>query len=128
MPRRIGQLRNCVKLLKQVNQPIDNDGGEDEEFYNTIDERFADVVPISAGSRNFTTRNVSDTSTHQVWIRHDEAIENRGIIDHLVFKDRMFEIQNIVTDNEDIRFLVLECRDLGLVVDPDSDNDYDIRP
>ena len=128
MPRRIGQLRNCVKLLKQVNQPIDNDGGEDEEFYNTIDERFADVVPISAGSRNFTTRNVSDTSTHQVWIRHDETIENRGIIDHLVFKDRMFEIQNVVTDNEDIRFLVLECRDMGLVVDPDSDNDYDIRP
>ena len=40
----------------------------------------------------------------------------------------MFEIQNIVTDNEDIRFLVLECRDLGLVVDPDSENDYDIRP
>lgn len=128
MPRRTGQLRNCVKLLKQVNQPLTNDGGEDEEFYNTIDERFADVVPISAGSRNFTTRNVSDNSTHQVWIRHDETLENRGIIDHLVFKDRMFEIQNVVLDNEDIRFMILECRELGLVVDPDAENTYDIRP
>lgn len=124
MPKRIGQLRHCLTLLKQTNEAEDNPSGEDDEFYQTITERYGDADVISAGARYLTTRNTEDGATHKFWIRYDEDIENRGIIDHLVHKGRLFEIQNIVVDSEDIRFLVLESRELGLASDPD----YDIRP
>jgi len=124
MPKRIGQLRHCVTLLKQVNQPLDNPSGEDEEFYQTITERYAAVDPISAGAQYLTERNLQDKNTHKVWIRYDDTLLDRGIIDHLIHKGRLFEIQNVVVDREEIRFLILECRELGDATDPK----YDIRP
>jgi len=129
MPKRIGELNHCIELLKQINEPVDNPSGEDEEFYQVIiDDEYAATDVISAGARYLTTRNTDEAATHRFWIYFDGDIADRGIIDHLTFDGRMFEIQNIVLDNEDIAFLILEVRELGRIVDPDANNTYDIRP
>lgn len=117
MGKRIGQLRECVRLFKQNDEPEDNPSGNDREFYVEIAARYAAVDPIGSGARYLRQANLSDGSTHQIWIRHDEDLENRGIIDHVIFKDRMFEIMNIIIEKEADRFLILEVRELSLVGD-----------
>lgn len=126
MPINPGQLRDCIDLLKQDNRPIDNDSGKDEEFYQTIiAEDFALMKDIKSnpGARYLTTKNTENGPTHNVWIRYDEDILNRGIVDHLTFDGRMFEVQNVKADDEVQRFLVLQVRELGI-----TDATYDIRP
>jgi len=128
MPVRVGQLRDCIDLLKQVDAMLDNDATQDEYYQTVIEGEWAYAKPFNSGAQYLTTRNVEDRVTHKFWIRFDEDLQNRGVIDHLTFDGRMFEIQNIVLDAEEIRFIVLECRELGLIEDPNPENTYDIRP
>jgi SPP1 family predicted phage head-tail adaptor len=123
MPRGIGRLRFRIDLIKQADAPSANSDGTTTEDYQIIDTRWGDSRPMGAGHQFLTTRNIQDSNTHAFWIRFEPRFENRGLIDHIRFDGRMYEIQNVVTEFERDRFLKLECRILG-----DPSTEYTILP
>ena len=125
MAKSIDDLRDCVDLLLQKNEPSTDIDGEDDEFYQTIIlQRYADLVRINRGAAFHTTRNIDDAATHKIWIRHDEDIDDTGFVDHAVIRGRIFRILNMVIDEELDVFLIMEVRELGKV----PADEFDIRP
>ncbi len=114
----IGKLRFRIDLIKQEDVEQAYLGFDVLEQYRVIASRWADSRPINRGHQFLTTRNIEDANTHAFFIRYDDDFVHRGLVDHIRFDNRMYEIQNFVTERERDRFLRLECRILG---DPSSE-------
>jgi SPP1 family predicted phage head-tail adaptor len=124
MPTGAGKLEFRIDLIKKLDG-VTTDDGSSATAYQILATRWANSKPIGQrqGHQFLTTRNIEETNTHDFWIRHEDQFDNRGKVDHIRFKGRLYQIQNIVTERERDRFLKLESRILG---DPSSD--FNILP
>jgi len=119
MPTGAGKLEFRIDLIKKNDDITDTAGGTVTE-YQIIATRWANskILGERQGHQFLSTRNIAETNTHEFIIRHEDQFDNRGKIDHIQFKGRLYEIQNVVTERERDRFLKLECKILG---DPSSE-------
>ncbi len=119
MPTGAGKLEFRIDLIKKQDAALTTSGST-QVNYQIIAQRWADSRPIGErqGHQFLSSRNISETNTHAFIIRHEDQFDNRGKVDHIQFRGRMYEIQNVVTERERDRFLKLESRMLG---DPSSE-------
>lgn len=118
MPTGAGKLEFRIDLIKKQDDVIDTAGGT-QVIYQIIAQRWANSKPIEAKGHQFlSTRNIAEINTHLFIIRHEDQFDNRGKVDHIQHKGKMYEIQNVVTERERDRFLKFESRLLG---DPSSE-------
>jgi len=119
MPLGAGDLEFRVDLIKKQDGSNRTDGSTDVN-YQIIESRWADSKPIGnrQGHQVLSTRNLGETPTHDFWIRHEDQFDNRGKIDHIQFRGRLYEIMNTVTERERDLLLKLEARLLNDPVTP----------
>lgn len=116
MPTGAGKLEFRIDLIQKQDDATIDTAGTTQVKYQIIATRWANSKPMKASGHQFlSTRNIADANTHLFIIRHEDQFDNRGKIDHIRHKSRLYEIQNVVTERERDRFLTFECR---LLADP----------
>ena len=113
MPTGQGKLEFRIDLIKKQDAVLTT-AGDTQIKYQIIATRWANSKPINTRGHQFlSTRNINETSTHEFIILHEDQFDNRGKVDHIRLKGRLYEIQNVVTERERDRYLKLESRILA---------------
>lgn len=119
MPTGQGKLEFRIDLIKKQDTVLTT-AGDTQIKYQIIASRWANSKPIGnrQGHQFLSTRNIAETNTHVFIILHEDQFDNRGKIDHIRHKGRLYEVQNVVTERERDRYLKLETRILADPVTP----------
>ena len=115
MPTGAGKLEFKIDLIKKQDSSTTVSGSTKVNYQIIVAKRWANskIIGERQGHQFLTTKNIQETSTHKFIVRYNATFDNRGKVDHIQFRDQLYEIQNVVTERERERFLIFECRMLG---------------
>lgn len=98
----IGKLNKRVFFQKPITEP-DGYGGE-KVNYQDVCEVWAYIEPLKDSERYIHSQLKSE-ATHRIVIRYRNEIDKTM---RIVFRGRIFEIESIIEENFEKRFLILE--------------------
>ena len=99
----IGKMRYQVQL-QQPASTTDAGGGR-TQVWSTVALLWANIEPKS-GSERYKNDQITDTTTHDVYIRYRKTISTKWRIS---YGDRTFSIKSILNIEERDRFYLLSC-------------------
>lgn len=104
---RAGPLNKVITLQEQ--QEVKDDYGSININYIDLKDIRASVAPIS-GDEKYINAELLNTVTHKITIRYDSNL-NLDPTNRIVFKNRNFEIENVLNFQEKNVFYTILCKE-----------------